>query len=576
MADPKFEITQIGLNTASAATPTGPYIDIVEFRVGSGFNYTPSTSDTALHGTLLYSGVPYSYQILSDDTIDILLVMETNVGPFSFGEVGLYLPGGVLFALAAFDTLQEKFAALGNQIGSRWKIHALLKLAQAPAIIQVTITQANQLLEVPGWSSLVAPVSQLSGANAAIVHEPDPNGETPVVVRKADYEWTVLKYHKIGSGTISSSTISQVTSSAFTTIPLDGSTAYRYILKFATTGLIRAISSITGNTATLASTIAAQAGNFDILEADSFDPEVLYASASEYNALVTAYNPVWAAPNSQLPQLNTGWNQGAFATLTRIPAASDWSALFDAVTKGAQLTGTDYSSLVVDDFRIKRADPSFYGVKTKADHFAALQTCLNSVIANHNSSNPTYLESSTPAGASASTSTSATWVSSAVVTHVLTLTYVDANTLKATFNGGGSVNLFASVATPGNGQEFAWQSFLAANGTINMKYDTTVDSNGIGTESAIGFYGLTGTYQTIYTRTAAGAVGNITYTVQARQTLVNQLQFSITFADSTVPGPYTGITTGVLTSSAVCVRPSQLVLLNPIIAFPTASSTGIS
>lgn len=575
---PKFVITNAGLAAASIATPSGPYVNISEWRLGAAFGYSPAPTDTGLHGSLLFTGTPYSYTQLDDNTLDIILLDDVNSGPFAYGEVGLYLPGGVLFALACFDSPQQKLKSLGVQIGSRLKIHSLIKLAQGANVIQVNITQATALLELPQWSSLSTPVSQLSGANAIIIHENDPNGDAPMVIRKSDNEWTPVGYSYKGTGTIDSATTTSITSSYFLNTTLDGATSRRYILKFMTSGLIRAVSSIVTNSANLATSITVQAGTFEIYEATSMISDAVpLASETEYNLLANAYNPTWSTPNGFVtPQTNRGWKQNLVPTpLSRAPSTADWAYLINSVINGAKLTGTDFSSVVLTDFLISRTDAARKGIIAVKKIYDDLVTCMNSVIANHNSSDPAFLETSQPAGGTA-TKSGTTWVNIASVTHVLTLDYADAATMQATFNGGGYVSLFGSVATPQNGQEFAWQTFLIANGTIKMFYHTTIATSGLGTGSTLGLYDLTGSYQTLWTRTIAAPVGNITYTLEGKKTSSTQLQFRITFADSSTPGPYSGATTAVLSSIAVLGRPSSTVINNPTITYPTASSTGIS
>jgi phage-related tail fiber protein len=109
MASPQFIMTTAGLAAATAATPSGPYVHIVEFRLGSGVGYTPIQADSGLRGTLLYSGVPRSYTMVAGDTGNFICEVPSTAGPFMYGEIGLYLPGGVLFALASFPQLQQKF-----------------------------------------------------------------------------------------------------------------------------------------------------------------------------------------------------------------------------------------------------------------------------------------------------------------------------------------------------------------------------------------------------------------------------------------------------------------------------------
>ncbi len=580
--NPTFTVTNAGLAAAAVATPDGPYIQIDEFRLGSGFGYTPSVSDTALHGTQLYSAIPYSYTIPEPNTIDILCLVDTNIGPFDFGEIGLYLPGGVLFALAAFSSQQQKLVPIGGQVGTRYKIHALLRMAQAPAVIQVNVTNVAGLLEVPDWQTLTAPVLQLAGANAAIVHEPDPRGHHPLVVRKDDYDWSVFKYSRKDVGTISAATTTKFTTTAFDLKDYDPTTNRRYLVKLTSTsqiGQIRSIQSI--NLATNEATIngswgtAPTAGTtIELWEAnESGSGCAPWASGYEYNQLSSAYNAVWATPNGFVsPQDNKGWNQTALPTVTSKPTVDQWATLINAVISGAKITGTPYSNVSVTDFLSCDDNPLMYGLQTMKQYYDALYECMNGVIGNKNTSDAAFTETNSPAGGTRVRS-GTTWVSASSVTHIITIDYADQNTLCASFNAGGYLGVFGVVATPQNGEEFAWQAFLSSIGTVKLYADETIITGSGGTNSALGMYDLTGSYQTIYTQTITGATGDITYTVEAKRNSTTQIQIQVSFNDSST-GPYSGATTAVLTSTVVAARPSSAVIANPILAYPTMTSSG--
>jgi microcystin-dependent protein len=189
---PVFQITSIGLATASIALPTGPYINITSFAIGSGYGYTPLPTDTGLSGTTLFSGTPTSYQNVGGDTIDILCSIPPNAGPFQFGEIALYLPGNVMFAKAVFPTPQTKFSALGSNVVSSYELHCLLTLAQGTAIFQVTTSSPTTLLQVFNWSDIYPP--SLS-ANPTVpllqVMELSEYGDSTLLSNSSAGTWTI-------------------------------------------------------------------------------------------------------------------------------------------------------------------------------------------------------------------------------------------------------------------------------------------------------------------------------------------------------------------------------------------------
>lgn len=86
---------------------TGP-INIASFQLGSAFGYIPSPTDTAIHGSLIYTGAPSIPVIVNANVVKYSAYLDYDLGPLSFGEMGLFTDTGVLFALAANSVLLSK------------------------------------------------------------------------------------------------------------------------------------------------------------------------------------------------------------------------------------------------------------------------------------------------------------------------------------------------------------------------------------------------------------------------------------------------------------------------------------
>jgi hypothetical protein len=277
MALPTFIITTAGLAAASVATPTGPYVHISEFRLGAGVNFVPVVGDTDLHGSLLYSNAPTSFNIVDNNTLDIVCVADVNIGNFQFGEIGLYMPGGVLFALASYSALQQKTQTAGSAVGNRWIIHALLKLAQAPAIIQVTLLTVSGLPNIASVDLLQPPIAAAS--NAYIGLSDDDAGNSILVTRESDYKWsfdTHLKALVNGIVTSGVSTANLVNSTDIgTKLTSLGVVSGRFLCRFKTgalAGLARTITSSGTNSASWATALSSvpQIGDtFDIMQSNT-------------------------------------------------------------------------------------------------------------------------------------------------------------------------------------------------------------------------------------------------------------------------------------------------------------------
>ncbi|HDH7442938.1 TPA: phage tail protein, partial [Escherichia coli] len=191
-----FLITDVGLAAASVATPTGPSIQIVAFKVGDGYGYTPQRTDTGLNGNTLYTGVPTTYNFVAPDTLDILCELPPDAGYFEFGEVGLYLPGDVLFAKAVFQKPQLKYPNMTAATVNTYSLHCLLKLQQAMALIQVTVQQNPAILNVYAWSDVIPPNQMMNPfVPALLVHENNADAEPTLMTQVSTTQWAVASAH---------------------------------------------------------------------------------------------------------------------------------------------------------------------------------------------------------------------------------------------------------------------------------------------------------------------------------------------------------------------------------------------
>ncbi len=190
---PLFVITDVGLAAASVATPTGPYIKITGFQIGTGYGYNPQPTDTGLNGSLVYSGVPTSYESIGNNTLNIICEIPPDAGPFQFGEVALFLDGGVMFAKAVFDTPQTKYSALGSNVVSSYTFNCLLKLEQSVAVFQIdTDNGPPAVYDIYQWSDVYpAGVSANPDIPLYLVRELDPSGDSTLLQNTSDTNWTV-------------------------------------------------------------------------------------------------------------------------------------------------------------------------------------------------------------------------------------------------------------------------------------------------------------------------------------------------------------------------------------------------
>lgn len=99
----------IQLTTAGIAlleANTGPVV-VTSYKLGSAFNYVPNVGDTNIHGTVVHTGVPSAPVPADGNTTLYSIFLGFELGPFDFGEVGLFV-GSTLFALGASNVLLHK------------------------------------------------------------------------------------------------------------------------------------------------------------------------------------------------------------------------------------------------------------------------------------------------------------------------------------------------------------------------------------------------------------------------------------------------------------------------------------
>lgn len=211
---PMLIITNVGLAAASVATPTGPFIEIVGFKVGSAYGYTPLPTDTDINGNLLFEGAPSTYRYVGDNTLDIVCKLPADAGPFDFGEVAVMMPSNVMFAKAAFPDPQTKYTSLGTNVLSTYTFHCLLKLAQAVAVFKVDTINGEppSIWEVDFWSDVYPPaLSANPEIPAILVRELDEHGNSSLIHQADDATWTVgTNYHFYDQAEVNGATINYV------------------------------------------------------------------------------------------------------------------------------------------------------------------------------------------------------------------------------------------------------------------------------------------------------------------------------------------------------------------------------
>ena len=199
-----------------SAIASGIQVSVAQFKLASGYGYQALGTESNLQGTVVYSGAPTSISTVDPNTVEFTLRVEKNIGPFSYGEVGLFTSSGALFALATFDTLQYKTAIPQTNpfalvIAARLTV-ATNRVAQIVwQVVNTTYASVPYLASVDLLSAPSLPAAfpmYLTGSF-------DDQGNAIEAVKKSANEWTFsTHHHKVVSGTILSGTLTSITSPA--------------------------------------------------------------------------------------------------------------------------------------------------------------------------------------------------------------------------------------------------------------------------------------------------------------------------------------------------------------------------
>lgn len=128
------------------------------------------------------------------------------------------------------------------------------------------------------------------------------------------------------------------------------------------------------------------------------------------------------------------------------------------------------------------------------------------------------------------------------VTHKFSVEFASASRRRHFFNAGGEILIqpeldISGIASP-NLKTQVWASLIANVGTVKMNHTRTTTDAVIDptvTTTNIGNYDLTTEFQTIFSKTVTGSYADIDYTVRARESFDNTIEFECRFVDDSEP-----------------------------------------
>lgn len=583
MSNPVFIITDVGNAAVNATILGGMAVNISSFRVGTDYLIPATPLDTSLKGSLLYSGVPTSYGYLDANTVAVRLEIPVEVGPFEFGEIGLFTDSGVMFARASFGSPQQKYSAALTGLPNIWRITALLRFSQAPSLFNIQTTSQNRILEAANFGLISSPATMIGSPNAVIVRETTPSGDSVLMWASSPSRWAIAKYTRLGYITLDvDSTPNDLFSSDWN---LHSSSAVpgEYLIQ-TLSGDVRSIASVGSGSAVLTQTLSPlPAGSvLDLYKADSGSVNTTFVPSSVYNGLVSVFNTVWSSVSGTNETNGRGWLQNPIPTTAAgvDPTPAEWAAFTSAVHSANQLLG------------LPNAIP-FTGLGSDwqsnyMDNLMAYTSLVNSVNA----------AASMPPGRVAPTAlermnnpammASGPWSS---LTYAVDAEFLTADLMASFFNSGGYVGFDVSVV-PDNYVQRVLQIELEQLGVISASAGSSESrgsrrisfnsGDGVITNAGnAGFYGLTGTLRTIWSYTIISASGSgstqydgtIRIRLMARTLTASSLEFQLEIVDNSDPA-YRNDSEGgspTITISCVTGRADPAILSSPQVPHPVVS-----
>lgn len=237
--------------------------------------------------------------------------------------------------------------------------------------------------------------------------------------------------------------------------------------------------------------------------------------ASHLNDFSNQINSIWAVGTG-----DRGYGQTEVPTVTPgdLITSNEWTALTTAIEQAALHQGTTLGTNWGGPSFFERNDEIIAHdgvVRPKNPQGFAIQPNLTAVVSNYLNVDPT---NQMVMSNLMSDSNTASWSNSLVFS--FTVTFSSENATRHFFNTGGQIRVSSSrsggsTTPPLGAQNQSWTDLLAAVGTLSFGYTTTTGS-GVGSSTGIGYYDLTGSYQTCWTANSSGAYAANVFELQAR------------------------------------------------------------
>jgi hypothetical protein len=182
------------------------------YKLGSDYNYVPQPTDTDIHGTEVFSGGVSVPDAVNANVVRYSMYLQYNLGPFDFGEIGIYYQGQ-LFALGAANALIEKLAPTSSSVGNSIRIDVYLSVTGTNYNMWLDYAESDNRFKMATLHSPdQLPPSHAAVPNAYIIQGAD-SSQGPCLAftdRNGLWSFDAYQYATIVTGTITAVTSTSV------------------------------------------------------------------------------------------------------------------------------------------------------------------------------------------------------------------------------------------------------------------------------------------------------------------------------------------------------------------------------
>jgi len=236
--------------------------------------------------------------------------------------------------------------------------------------------------------------------------------------------------------------------------------------------------------------------------------------------------------------LGTRANAANPSAASKVTAQNYQDLYIDLIRARAHQVGSAQaiSDFVVGDYDTNTATAD----KIEAAYLAGLQALRTNISTDRFLVDPPNLSVTALTNGSSVRPSGSAWNGS--ISHILTMSFTSHAARCHFFNSGGQIRFAASVGYTGSqAKTVDWQTILNSMGTTSFKAQSTNNNASVGTDSNIGNYGLTNSYQLLYTRDGGSVYANNEYRIYAANLSSTVITFKVEFVDGSANDPSYGI-----------------------------------